>query len=87
MRIISRELPNHTSLFKYGLRKQLWDGIISFPFVKDATVFPMLKVLSRDAIKLLSLAFKEFDHGRVILLCVKNFPEQKRLFRGSRKSA
>lgn len=34
--------------------KELWDGIISFPLVKDASVHPSLKEMRKEALKQLS---------------------------------
>ncbi len=36
-------------------RKELWDGIISFPLVMDGPVYPVLKKIRKEALKLLSL--------------------------------
>lgn len=43
-------------------RNELWDGIFSYPFIKDGSVYPMLK----EAMMLLSLIFGEFS--QLILL-------------------
>ncbi len=48
-------------LFKCCCHKELWDGIISFPFLKDGPVCPMLKEIRKEALKHLSLAFREFE--------------------------
>uniref|UniRef100_A0AAQ4QRR0 Syntaxin-binding protein 1 n=1 Tax=Gasterosteus aculeatus aculeatus TaxID=481459 RepID=A0AAQ4QRR0_GASAC len=37
---ISCERPNDTSLFRFCRRKEQWNGIISFPYVKDGPWFP-----------------------------------------------
>ena len=41
--------------------KELWDGSISFPSVKDGPVYPMLKEIRKEALKHRSSAFREFD--------------------------
>ena len=78
---------------KCRCHKKLWDGIISFPFVKDSPVYPMLKVIRKEALKHLSLAFRGFDqllswlplrYFRIILLSLLSLvPQQKRLFNRS----
>ena len=61
-----------------------WDAIISFPFVKDGKVYPMLKEIKKEA--LISLAFRKFDqllswlsfrYFRVIH-SVRNLPKAKK---------
>jgi len=47
--------------FKCFRCKELWDGIISIPFIKEGQVFPVLKEPSKEALKLLSFAFRELD--------------------------
>ena len=47
--------------FKCCGRKELWDVILSFPLVKDGPVYPMLKEIIKEALKLLSLTFGEFE--------------------------
>ena len=41
------------------LLSDLWDSIISFPFVKDGSVYPMLKGSRKEALKHLSLTFRK----------------------------
>lgn len=49
-----------TWVFKCCCRKELWDDIISFPFVKDGPGFSMLKEIRKESLAHLPLAFREF---------------------------
>lgn len=43
---------------KFGCLNELWDGIISCPFVKGGSVHPMLKEMGNEALKLPSFEFR-----------------------------
>lgn len=45
------------------LREDLtaWDVIISFPFVEDGPVYPMVKGIRTEALKQLPLAYREYE--------------------------
>lgn len=45
--------------FKWCCRKELWDGITSFPLVKDGPGFPTLKEVRKEAVKHLSSACRD----------------------------
>ena len=48
-------------VYKSCCRGELWDRIISSPFVKDGPVYPMLKEIIKEALSHLSYAFKLFE--------------------------
>ena len=56
-----------TWVFKCCCRNELWDGVISFPFIKDGPVYPMLKEIRKEALNWLFLKHLEnltcFYHG------------------------
>lgn len=55
-----REQPNGTS-HACSCRKELWAATISFPFVMEGSVYSMLEVVWKEALKILSVAFREFE--------------------------
>lgn len=58
---------------RMACRCELWDGVISSPFLKDASVCPTLK----EALKLLSLVFGDVEPLRSwSRLSVRNLPEK-----------
>lgn len=79
-------LPWH---LKCCCHMELWNIMISFPFVKDGPVSPMLKDIRKEAPKHLSLTFRESDQllSRLPLTVdtpgsfhsVRNLHKQKRL--------
>ena len=46
---------------KYCCHKELWDSIISSPFIKDGQVYSVLKEVRKEALNHGSLAFREFN--------------------------
>jgi len=56
------EQPNGASL-KRSCRTALSDATISFPFIKEGPVYPMLKEVLKEALKQsdLSLVWREFE--------------------------
>ena len=49
------------ALRKGGSRNLLWDPIFSFHFMKNGPVRHMLNKITEEALKLLSLSFREFE--------------------------
>ena len=47
--------------FKAMKKEPLLDFIISFPFIKDGPVYPVLKQIRKAALKHLSIAFRVFN--------------------------
>ena len=59
MLFVCKRKQQNGALLKMFLHKKLWKGIISIPSLKDGPVYPMLKEIRKEALKHLSLAFRE----------------------------